>query len=65
MIRGDSAASIAKKYQTTPEAILAFNNIDAKRLRPSEELVVPIPASKDAEIPIIKPPEVTRVSHML
>lgn len=53
--RGDTPASIAKKYQTTPEAILAFNGLDAKKLHQYDEIVIPIPASKDAEIPIIKP----------
>lgn len=55
--RGDTPAAIAKKYGTTPEALLAFNNIDPKKLHSFDEIVVPIPASKDAEIPIIKPPE--------
>jgi membrane-bound lytic murein transglycosylase D len=55
--KGENVQVIAKKYATTPEAILAFNNLDAKKVRPFEELVVPIPASKDADIPIIKPPD--------
>jgi membrane-bound lytic murein transglycosylase D len=55
--KGDTPATIAKKYSTTPEALLAFNNLDPKRLRNFDEIVVPIPASKAALIPIIKPPE--------
>lgn len=53
--KGDTAASIAKKMMTTEEALLAFNNVDAKRLHLFDEIVVPIPASKQAEVPIIKP----------
>jgi membrane-bound lytic murein transglycosylase D len=55
--KGDTAASIAKKMMTTEEALLTFNNIDAKRLHLFDEIVVPIPASKEAEVPIIKPQE--------
>lgn len=55
--KGDTPATIAKKYSTTPEALLAFNNLDPKRLRNFDEIVVPIPASKDAEIPIMRPAE--------
>jgi peptidoglycan lytic transglycosylase D len=57
LAKGETIPVIAKRFATSPDAILAFNNLDAKRIHSYEELVVPIPASKDAEIPIIKPPE--------
>lgn len=55
--RGDTAASLAKKYQTTSEAICALNQLDPKKLGLYSELVVPIPAQKDGEIPIVEPPD--------
>jgi membrane-bound lytic murein transglycosylase D len=62
VMKGETPAVIAKKYQTTVEAIVAFNHLESKKLRPSDEIVVPIPASKDAQVPIIKPPDVMRVA---
>jgi membrane-bound lytic murein transglycosylase D len=58
--RGETADSIAKKYQTTAQAILTFNNLDPKRMHLFDELVVPIPANKDSEIAVVQPPDVLK-----
>lgn len=53
----DSLVALAKKYRTTPEAILAFNEIDEARLLDFGELVVPVPFLEAEQIPIVEPSE--------
>lgn len=51
----DSLLAIAKKYQTTPEAILTFNEVDEARIFDFGELVIPVPAKIAGSIPIVEP----------
>ncbi len=49
--KGESIASVAKQYQTTPEAIAKFNKLEPNRpLDAFEALVVPLPLALDATI---------------
>lgn len=53
---GESLATLAKRYRTTPEAILAFHEIEAAQLEDFSELAVPVPLAVAAEVPIRAPP---------
>jgi membrane-bound lytic murein transglycosylase D len=52
----DTVASIAARFQTTPEAILGYNKIDEQQLLDFDELVIPVPLAKAADVPIVEPP---------
>ena len=39
--RGDALSSIARKLNSSPEAIIRINNLDSTLIRPGEKLVVP------------------------
>jgi membrane-bound lytic murein transglycosylase D len=51
----DTLASIAARFQTTPDAILTYNKIEAQQLHDFEELVVPVPLAKAEQVPIVEP----------
>ncbi len=52
----DSLEKLAQAYQTTPEAILGFNEIVESQLQDFEELVIPVPMRAASKIPIRTPP---------
>lgn len=54
--RRDSLVDLAKRFSTTPEAILSFNGISREQLHDFEELVVPLPLEASASVPIVEPP---------
>lgn len=50
--KGDTLASVAKQYRTTPEAIVKFNKLEQQRAIDNyEALVVPLPLALDETIP--------------
>jgi membrane-bound lytic murein transglycosylase D len=55
--RKDTLAKIARRYHTTPEAILDYNKIEADRIGDLEELVVPVPLARAELVPIVEPPQ--------
>jgi len=46
---GDTLASVAKRYHTTPKAISAVNNLQSEDLDHDAKLIIPIAAGKEAE----------------
>lgn len=51
--RGDTVESLAKRYYTTPETIIAFNKLDAKRLALYDALIIPLPLVHDHDVPVL------------
>ncbi len=45
---GDTLASIARSYRTTPKAISAANNLESDELQPDAKLIIPIAPGKHA-----------------
>jgi membrane-bound lytic murein transglycosylase D len=52
----DSLAAVAKRYQTTPQAILEYNKIEESQFRDFDELIIPVPLAKADLVPIVEPP---------
>ncbi len=52
----DSLAGVARRYRTTPDAILAFNRIEPDQFLDFDEVVVPVPRERAKSVPVRKPP---------
>ena len=52
----DSLAAIAKRFHTTPEAILEYNKIEEAQLADFDELVIPVPVANADLVPVVEPP---------
>jgi membrane-bound lytic murein transglycosylase D len=52
----DTLASIAKRFHTTPEAILEYNKIEEAQVADFDGLVIPVPVAKADLVPVVEPP---------
>ncbi len=57
MTRPERLSRLARTFRTTPEAILAFNDIAPDQLGDFEELLIPVPKHHAEDVPAEAPPE--------
>lgn len=53
--RVDSLRRIARRFRTTRAAIVAFHGVPEREIMSLDELVVPVPLERAAEVPFIEP----------